>query len=152
MVTNPAVGRFKVDQRIGNRGPAPVDSLGPVQVNLANGNVTTSASSPTFTTVGGSAGLTLTYNSQQPQQGGLTASYFDDPSHAGLINDNFQKPVLVRNEPQINADWGTSSPFPPILGGDWWLARWQGYFVPPVTGTYQLACAPWPAPPSTARS
>ncbi|RBY96562.1 hypothetical protein DQ237_07985 [Blastococcus sp. TF02-8] len=139
MVTNPAVGRFKIDQRIGNRGPAPVDFLGPVQVNLANGNVTTSASSPTFTTVGGSAGLNLTYNSQQPQQGGLTASYFDDPSHAGLINDNFQKPVLVRNEPQINADWGTSSPFPPILGGDWWLGRWQGFFVPPVTGTYQFA-------------
>ncbi|RBY95864.1 hypothetical protein DQ237_12020 [Blastococcus sp. TF02-8] len=139
MNTGTAVGHFKVDQRIGNHGPAPVDNLGPVQVNLANGNVTTSAASPSFTTVGGSAGLNLTYNSQQPLNTGLTASYYDDPSHAGLINDNFQKPVLVRTEPQVNADWGSASPFPPILGGDWWLARWQGYFVPPVTGTYQFA-------------
>ncbi|MCO7219495.1 PA14 domain-containing protein [Klenkia sp. PcliD-1-E] len=87
----------------------------------------------------GSVGLNLTYNSQQTTPTGLTASYYDDPSHAGLIDDNTQKPVLVRNEPQVNMDWGTASPFPPILGTDWFLTRWQGYFVPPVTGTYQFA-------------
>ncbi|UVS77343.1 Cell wall-associated polypeptide [Actinokineospora sp. UTMC 2448] len=133
------VRHFKVDQRIGDRGPSPVDSMGPVEVNLANGNLTTSASSPTFTTVGGTAGLTLTYNSQQPEIKGLKASYFDDPSHAGLINDAIQKPVLVRHEPQVNVDWGAASPHPPALGPDWWLVRWEGYFVPPVTGTYQFA-------------
>lgn len=133
------VRHFKVDQRIGDRGPSPADSAGPVEVNLANGNLTTSASSPTFTTVGGTAGLTLTYNSQQPELKGLKASYFDDPSHAGLINDAIQKPVLVRHEPQVNVDWGAASPHPPALGPDWWLVRWEGYFVPPVTGTYQFA-------------
>ncbi|RLK62005.1 PA14 domain-containing protein [Actinokineospora cianjurensis] len=132
------VGHFKVDQRIGDHGPSPVDTVGPVAVNLANGNVSTSASSPTFTTVGGTAGLSFTYNSQQPVATGVKASYFDDVSHAGLINDQ-QVPVLTRNEPQINADWGTSSPHSPALGGDWWLVRWEGWFIPPVTGTYQFA-------------
>ncbi|RLK60779.1 RHS repeat-associated protein [Actinokineospora cianjurensis] len=132
------VGHFKVDQRIGDHGPSPVDTVGPVTVNLANGNVSTSASSPTFTTVGGTAGLSFTYNSQQPVATGVKASYFDDVSHAGLINDG-QVPVLTRNEPQINADWGTSSPHSPALGADWWLVRWEGWFIPPVTGTYQFA-------------
>ncbi|SDC59148.1 PA14 domain-containing protein [Actinokineospora iranica] len=136
--TNPFVGHFTVNQRIGDHGPSPVDSAGPVSVNLANGNVSTSASSPTFTTVGGTAGVTMTYNSQQPENRGLKASYFDDVSHAGLINDA-QQPVLIRNEPQINADWGTSSPFAPALGADWWLVRWEGYFIPPKTGSYQFA-------------
>ncbi|WP_245782337.1 PA14 domain-containing protein [Actinokineospora terrae] len=132
------VGHFKVDQRIGDHGPSPVDTVGPVKVNLANGNVSTSASSPTFTTVGGTAGLSFTYNSQQPVATGVKASYFDDVSHAGLINDG-QIPALIRNEPQINVDWGTSSPHSPALGGDWWLVRWEGWFIPPVTGTYQFA-------------
>ena len=133
----PWIGHFKVDQRIGAHGPSPVDSAGPVTVNLANGNVSVAESTPSFITVGGTAGLTLTYNSQQPENKGVKASYFDDVSHAGLINDA-QQPVLVRNEPQINADWGEASPFAPALGGDWWLARWEGWFVPPVTGTYQF--------------
>ncbi|SER12773.1 RHS repeat-associated core domain-containing protein [Actinokineospora terrae] len=132
------VGHFKVDQRIGSHGPSPVDTSGPVTVNLANGNVSTGSSSPTFATVGGTAGLNFTYNSQQPVATGVKASYFDDVSHAGLLNDG-QIPVLVRNEPQINADWGTASPFSPALGGDWWVVRWEGWFIPPVTGTYQFA-------------
>jgi hypothetical protein len=69
-----AVFRLKVDQRVGDRGPAPVDTLGPISTNLANGNVTTSVESPKFTTVGGSVGLDMTYNSQQQEQKGLRAS------------------------------------------------------------------------------
>lgn len=136
--TPPWVGHFRVDQRIGERGPAPADSVGPVTVNLANGNVTTSASSPTFTTVGGTAGVTLTYNSQQQDTHGLRASYFNDLSHNGNIADG-QQPVLVRTEPQVNVDFGAGSPFPPALGADWFVARWEGFFQPPATGTYQFA-------------
>src|SRR5207245_1764365 len=60
-VTPTWVGHFKVDQRIGDHGPAPIDTIGPAQVDLANGNLTTSDGGPTFTTVGGNAGLTFTY-------------------------------------------------------------------------------------------
>ncbi|WP_394616589.1 PA14 domain-containing protein [Lentzea sp. JNUCC 0626] len=133
-----AVFHLKVDQRIGNRGPAPVDTLGPISVNLANGNVTTSVSSPTFNAVGGNTGLTMTYNSQQQEQKGLRASYFQDLSHNGEISPQ-QQPVLVRTEPQVNVDWGDTSPFAPALPKDWFVARWEGFFQAPATGTYQFA-------------
>lgn len=133
-----AVFHLKVDQRIGDRGPAPVDTLGPISVNLANGNVTTSVESPTFTTVGGTAGLTMTYNSQQQEQKGLRASYYPDLSRNGEIGAQ-QQPVLVRTEPQVNVDWGDTSPFAPVLEKDWFVARWEGFFQAPATGRYQFA-------------
>ncbi|GHG32025.1 MULTISPECIES: PA14 domain-containing protein [Amycolatopsis] len=134
----PWIGHLKVDQRIGNHGPSPTDDAGPVTVNLANGNVSTSEQTPTFTTVGGNAGLSFTYNSQQVENKGLKASYFADLSHNGIINDA-QQPVLVRTEPQVNVDWGTDSPFAPALPADWFVARWEGFFQAPVAGTYQFA-------------
>jgi RHS repeat-associated protein len=138
MVTQPYVGHFRVDQRVGDKGPAPSDGLGPVTVNLANGNVMTSQASPTFTTVGGTAGLTFGYNSQQQDAKGLRASYFADLSHNGNIADG-QQPALVRTEPQVNVDFGTASPYAPALAPDWFVVRWEGYFNPPVDGTYQFA-------------
>ncbi|WP_442875926.1 PA14 domain-containing protein [Amycolatopsis sp. NBC_01488] len=137
-ITPAWVGHFKIDQRIGDHGPSPVDSAGPISVNLANGNVSTAEQTPTFTTVGGNAGLSFTYNSQQVENKGLKASYFVDLSHNGIINDA-QQPVLVRTEPQVNVDWGTDSPFAPALPADWFVARWEGFFQAPVTGTYQFA-------------
>jgi RHS repeat-associated protein len=137
-ITPTWVGHFKIDQRIGDHGPSPVDIAGPVTVNLANGNVSTAEQTPTFTTVGGNAGLSFTYNSQQVENKGLKASYFVDLSHNGIISDA-QQPVLVRTEPQVNVDWGTDSPFAPALPTDWFVARWEGFFQAPVTGTYQFA-------------
>ena len=139
VLTEPSwVGRFKVDQRIGARGPAPVDDIGAVEVNLANGNVTTSQSTPTFTTVGGTAGLSFTYNSQQRNAAGLRASYFTDLSHTGNIADG-QQPALMRTEPQVNVDWATGSPHAPALAPDWFVVRWEGFFQAPATGSYQFA-------------
>ncbi|MET0134354.1 MAG: PA14 domain-containing protein, partial [Kibdelosporangium sp.] len=134
------IGRFRVDQRIGDRGPAPVDTLGQVEVNLANGNVSTSQSSPEFTTVGGTAGVKFTYNSQQGDAKGLRTSYFTDLSHNGLISDS-QQPVLVRTEPQVNVDYGVASPFAPALAPDWFVVRWEGFFQAPSAGSYQFAGA-----------
>lgn len=137
-LTPSAVWRLKVDQRIGARGPAPADTVGPVSVNLANGNATVSVSSPTFTTVGGTAGLSMTYNSQQQETKGLRASYFNDLSRNGNINPG-QEPVLVRTEPQVNVDWRDQSPFAPALPADYFVVRWEGFFQAPVAGTYQFA-------------
>ena len=132
------IGRFRVDQRIGQRGPSPTDGVGPVEVNLANGNVTTAQATPTFTTVGGTAGLTFTYNSQQRAPVGLRASYFSDLSQTGNIADG-QQPLLVRTEPQVNVDWATGSPHAPALAADWFVVRWEGFLQAPATGTYQFA-------------
>ncbi|WP_309114773.1 PA14 domain-containing protein [Saccharothrix sp.] len=129
-------GHFKVDQRIGATGPAPKDTLGPVTVNLANGNVHTENGGPTFNTVGGSSGLTFSYNSQAREPYGLRASYFNDSTRSGTPDAN---PVLVRNEPQVNSDWGTESVFAPALAQDWFVGRWEGFFQVPVTGTYHFA-------------
>ncbi|GHG14283.1 hypothetical protein GCM10017567_35000 [Amycolatopsis bullii] len=137
-ITPTWIGHLKIDQRIGDHGPAPTDEAGPVTVNLANGNVSTSEQAPSSLTVGGSAGVSFTYNSQQVENKGLKASYFADLSHNGIINDA-QQPVLVRTEPQVNVDWGTDSPFAPALPADWFVARWEGFFQAPVTGTYQFA-------------
>lgn len=132
------IGHFKVDQRIGDHGPAPVDTVGPATVNLANGNVSVSDGGPTFTTVGGNAGLTFTYNSQQASPTGLQASYYNDLSQQGNISAS-QQPVLVRTEPQVNVNWGPSSPFAPVLGANYYVVIWQGFFQAPVAGTYQFA-------------
>ncbi|WP_211293754.1 PA14 domain-containing protein [Lentzea kentuckyensis] len=138
MVTPTWVGHVKVDQRIGNHGPSPVDTVGPIAVNLANGNVQTSETTPTFVTVGGNAGLTFSYNSQQRDVKGLRAQYFNDLSHNGIINPG-QQPVLVRTEPQVNVSWGTDSPFAPALGADWFVVRWEGFFQAPFTAKYKFA-------------
>jgi RHS repeat-associated protein len=130
------VGHFKVDQRIGDPGPSPVDTEGPVTVNLANGNTHVEDAGPTFPTVGGTAGVNFSYNSQQVEPYGLRASYFNDSTHSGTPDAN---PVLVRNEPQVNADWGTASVFAPALAQDWFVGRWEGYFQVPATGTYHFA-------------
>ncbi|QFZ24798.1 hypothetical protein EKG83_40080 [Saccharothrix syringae] len=132
------VRKFRIDQRVGDRGPAPVDQLGPLTVNLANGNLMTSQSSPTFNTVAGSAGVSMSYNSQQLEPKGLRASYYPDLSHNGGIGTT-QEPVLVRTEPQVNVDWGDTSPFEPALPKDWFAARWEGFFQAPATGAYQFA-------------
>jgi RHS repeat-associated protein len=134
----PWVGHFKVDQRIGEHGPSPVDTMGPFTVNLANGDLSAQVAGPTFTTVAGKAGLSFGYNSQQGEPKGLRTSYFVDLSHNGLINDA-QQPILVRTEPQVNVSWGTDSPFPPALPADWFVVRWEGYFQAPAAGSYQFA-------------
>ncbi|WP_198681129.1 PA14 domain-containing protein [Lentzea terrae] len=128
-------GHFKVDQRIGDSGPAPKDTVGPVTVNLANGNVHIEDAGPTFNTVGGSSGLTFSYNSQASEPYGLRASYFNDSTRSGTPDAN---PVLTRNEPQVNADWGTESVFAPALAQDWFVGRWEGFFQVPATGTYHF--------------
>lgn len=132
------IGHFKVDQRIGEHGPAPTDSVGGIEVNLANGNISVGAGSPTFDTVGGSAGVSFDYNSQAASPRGLTAEYFNDVNHNGSIDDNVQ-PSLVRLEPSVNIDYGMESPLAPALPVDWWAARWTGYFQAPETGTYQFS-------------
>jgi RHS repeat-associated protein len=137
-VTPSWIGHLKVDQRIGDHGPSPVDNYGGATVNLANGNLSVAEATPSFATVGGSAGLTFTYNSQQVDPKGLRASYFNDLSHNGIINPS-QQPVLVRTEPQVNVDWAANSPFPPALTPDYFVVRWEGYFQAPATGTYQFA-------------
>ncbi|WP_306365566.1 PA14 domain-containing protein [Nocardia sp. CC227C] len=142
------VGRFSIDQRMGDTQVSAVDEVGPLSVNLFNGNLRTNSGGPQFTSVGGESGVTLAYNSRAGEAHGLRASYFNDSSHTGTADDT---PVLVRTEPQVNLDWGNffssnndnlpwkPNPIPTGLNKDWFVIRWEGYFKAPVTGDFRFA-------------
>ncbi|WP_405165594.1 PA14 domain-containing protein [Nocardia sp. NBC_01499] len=147
------VGHFKVDQRIGEPGPVPKDTMGPVQVNLFNGNAHTEVGGPSFAAVGGSAGVKFVYNSQAGEGHGMRASYFNDSRHNGTPDD---APVLVRSESQVNLNWSNflqnqngslvpgaweSRTRPSALAPDWYVVRWEGYFQADYAGDFQFTGA-----------
>ena len=133
------VRKLRVDQRIGESGPAPVDQVGPVTVNLANGNAGLRFSSPTVNALGGPMGLSFTYNSLRPTLNGLTGSYYDATPAPGQTAPTFdiagRSPVMVRTDADLSFDWGTGSPAPAVPA-DNFLARWTGLVTPPTAGTY----------------
>ena len=62
---------------------------------------------------------------------GLKGEYYD--------NLNFTNLKLTRFDPQINFDWGTSSPVPATMGVDTFSARWSGLLLVPETGNYTFS-------------
>ncbi|UCF38635.1 MAG: glycoside hydrolase family 3 C-terminal domain-containing protein [Acidobacteriota bacterium] len=61
---------------------------------------------------------------------GLTGSYFANSSFEG-------KPSLVRTDPVVNFVWRDQTPLTGIMA-DAFSVRWEGFVVPPVSGTYKL--------------
>ena len=133
----PSVQRLTVNRRVTSPGPAPTDSAGPVTVNLANGNVSTSVTTPTVNTVGGAMGYQLTYNSQEASYAGLIAHYYNLPSanfsysplptgaQVGLVDTETQ--VSFRTD-------GTDQPSPGVNGTNMQI-QWTGFLSPPA-GSY----------------
>ncbi|MGW6128885.1 PA14 domain-containing protein [Cellulomonas sp. NPDC055163] len=135
--------RLTVNRRLAESGPAPVEQVGPVTVNLANGNVGLRFASPTVSTVGGAMGLAFSYNSQATQERGLTGRYYDvTPAAGGAPSFDFAtagEPVLTRTDSNIHFDWGTGSPAPAVPA-DTFMVRWTGYITPPA-GTWEFGIA-----------
>ncbi|WP_067470080.1 PA14 domain-containing protein [Nocardia amamiensis] len=141
------VGHFTINQRTGETGESSNDRVGPVTVNLYNGNVHTEAGGPEFDSLGGKSGIGLAYNSRQGEPGGIRASYFNDSTHTGTPD---AVPVLVRTEPTVNLDWGNifsqnmdnvpwrENPLPTGLNSDWYVVRWEGHFKATATGDYRF--------------
>lgn len=130
--------KLTVNQRLAESGPAPVEQVGPVTVNLANGNLGVRFASPTVTTVGGSMGLSFSYNSQTATQRGLLGQYFDvtpQPGQSPSFTFAGRTPTITRVDPQLSFDWGMEAPAP-SMGQDYYLARWSGYVTPPTAGNY----------------
>ncbi|WP_194838786.1 PA14 domain-containing protein [Nocardia sp. XZ_19_369] len=142
------VGHFTVNQRVGDTGKSTIDAVGPMSVNLFNGNVHTDTGGPQFVSVGGKSGIALAYNSRQGEPHGVRASYFNDSTHTGKPD---AVPVMVRTEPQVNMDWGNAlsdssdnlpwkpNPIPSGLNPDWYVVRWEGQLKPPTTGDFRFA-------------
>jgi RHS repeat-associated protein len=129
------VKKIKVDRRLGSSGPSPFDSAGGATINLANGNLNLSFSSPTVTTLGGPMGMAFTYNSQAvgASTRGLTGSYYDGrdgngnpPTSPAGFSFAGKTPLVVRTDPGVSFDWGGGSPAEAVPA-DNFLARWNGY-------------------------
>jgi len=133
------VTHFTVNLRIGDPGPAPTDIAGPATVNLANGNVNLSFSSPTVSTLGGPMGLSFAYNSLQAPNKfqGLNASYYNalTPGQTSTTSFTFdgKSPVLFRTDPNVSFNWALGTPGPSVPA-DYFMARWTGFVQAPTTG------------------
>jgi YD repeat-containing protein len=122
----------KVDLGLGGKSPAPVDSAGPVAVNLATGNVMYSFATHSVAAVAGAAGVSFVYNSQTPDVSGLRGSYFPDPS--GTRSFTGLGSQLIRTDPAVNMNWASSGS--PVVGSPRFLARWVGQIVPDTSGMW----------------
>lgn len=132
-----AIAKLTINRRLAESGPAPVENVGPVTVNLANGNVGLRFSTPTVTTVGGSMGLVYSYNSEMVDQHGLTGTYYDETPAAGAspVWDYSGKVVLTRTDGNLNFAWGLDSPGPTVPV-DNFMAKWTGFINPPTSGAW----------------
>jgi RHS repeat-associated protein len=113
------------DQRLGTSGPSPLHTMGPITVNLANGNVVTSVDTVTQGTATGALGANLVYNSKQVGSG-LRGRYTG--------GNGF---VMERIDPTLNFswEWGGPSPTAPV---DHWSVTWTGWITVPTTGDYRF--------------
>jgi RHS repeat-associated protein len=125
--------------RLGASTPSPGDGDGPATVNLATGNVTVGAASATVPSPGGNLGVSLTYNSQQLPNNGLTGQYINDVVGDNVISDNLAAGGLryQRVDPLVQFTWGSATPAPAV-NTTHFEVRWTGFVTVPTTGTYQF--------------
>lgn len=120
--------KFKVDMRRGNDKTQSVDTVGPVNVDLATGNVSTNISSHDTTALGGNLGVSLNYNSPMRSRNGLVGRYWNNSSQSGAVS-------LTRVDKNINFNWDQAS-YSSGQPLDYFSTIWDGYFVAPVRGDY----------------
>ena len=126
---------FKLDLRTGKDSTQSYDTVGPMGIDLATGNATTSASTHTMSALGGTIGLNFDYDNAAKTQKGLVGEYWNVPAnYSGSTpsgDANFK-----RIDQDVNFNWASDSPAPGTITNDWFYARWKGYFTAPNTGTY----------------
>ena len=120
---------FRIDTRTGKDSTQTFDTLGPVSVGLATGNVVTSASSHTSSALGGSLGVSLDYNSPVRSRNGLIGEYWTSGQ------PTTGEPNVRRVDAKVDFDWGTGQPASSIANDNYY-AKWSGYFVAPKAGSY----------------
>jgi RHS repeat-associated protein len=131
-----AYSSFKVDYRNSKDATQANDSVGPANVDFATGNLGLSAKTHSITALGGNLGLGLNYNSPMRSRQGLIGQYWNDPGGTHTFPNT--APLVTDVTPVINYNWYTSSPYPGVINWDNFLVKWTGYFVAPVTATYQF--------------
>lgn len=124
---------------LGAAPTAPMQSVGPVSVNLATGNVHLATGSPAVSTVGGPVGVSYAYNSQDRTNFGLRATYFND-ANANLYQDGGEQIYLSRRDALPSFNWNLGSPGASVPS-DNFAAQWNGYITVPTTGSWQFRMA-----------
>lgn len=122
---------FRIDTRQGQDKTQTYDTLGPVSVDLATGNLTTGIASHATKALAGDLGVGLTYNSPLKSRPGLVGSYWNQ-SGGGSASS----PDLQRVDQNVDFDWQNGSPSNGTINNTYFEAQWSGYFVAPTTGTY----------------
>ncbi|OIP86305.1 hypothetical protein AUK57_00840 [Candidatus Saccharibacteria bacterium CG2_30_41_52] len=123
---------FKVDLRTGKDSTQVYDSVGPVSIDLATGNATTSTGSHSMSALGGSLGINLNYNSPAMSSPGLLGQYW---------NSTFSgDPIMTRVDSGVAFDWSTGTPATGIINTDSFTARWTGFITVPTSGNYEFGC------------
>ena len=123
---------FRTTLRLGSGGPAPIDAIGPVQANLASGNVVASHAGPRFPTVGGDVGVGFAYNAAA-RTNGLLGEYYPGSSLPAATT----APALTRTDAQLAFNWADTAPAPTV-GKDNYVVRWSGNFTVPSAGSYRF--------------
>jgi RHS repeat-associated protein len=125
-----ATRSFRVDLRNGKDATQAFDTAGPVSVDQATGNLTTGSTSHSINALGGSLGVSFDYNSPVRTRNALVAEYWN-----GAIDIPGRSPDVSTVDGAIDFGWGNGSPAPGMIG-DRFAARWNGYFIPPSSGSY----------------
>ncbi len=123
------------EARLGSGGPSPTQQLGPVSVNLATGNVATGVSTPQVSTLGGSMGASMSYNSRANDIG-LQGRLYNDSNGNTVADAN--ELVTSRVDREMSFKWATPGAAPGISN---FVGTWTGYLTVPAAGTYHIASA-----------
>ena len=133
--TDSAPRSFRVDLRNGKDATQAFDDAGPVSVDHATGNVTTSNSSHSINALAGSMGVSFDYNSPVRSRPGLVGEYWNYEGPTKDLPPN-TPPHVSRVDEGIDFNWAGGSPQAGVIGEDKFFARWTGYFVVPKDGEY----------------
>ncbi|MGW0330974.1 PA14 domain-containing protein [Streptomyces sp. NPDC003011] len=138
-----AARSFTVAQRLGAQqagGPVATDTLGPVTVSLATGNVTASVNTAQVPTGSGQLGATFTYDSQAVSgAAGLTGAYYPGDAAGGITAAD--RPAARRTDARVDFRWGDEAPYPDAAADGAFRVRWSGTLTVPADGTYRLGGA-----------
>lgn len=126
---------LRVDMRNGKDATQAFDDAGPVSVDQATGNVTTSSSSHSISALAGPMGISFDYNSPVRSRPGLVGQYWNVPAgYPGGVPAG--PPQLTRLDQNIDFNWALGSPQAGTITPDWFFSLWTGYFVVPADGDY----------------
>lgn len=120
---------FKFNLRAGKDVTQTYDEVGPFSINMNTGNVYGSFPTHTISSQGGDIGLGLDYNTPYLVRQGLMAKYYNNTTGTG-------QPAITVQDPNIDMNWGTSSPYPGAVQADNFMVTWTGFFKAPQDGTY----------------